>query len=140
MAITPAITPASKNKSAMPWPKLNLATTPAPGKNMSLSATPACGRRARMPIVITSETPLPMPRSVICSPSHMMKALPVVSVNMVIRTKPGPGLRTKSPPFSSPIAIPNDWTALRMTVIYRVHCVIFLRPSSPSFCNLANGS
>ena len=26
------------------------------------------------------EIPLPMPRSVICSPSHMMNAVPVVSV------------------------------------------------------------
>jgi hypothetical protein len=29
--------------------------------------------------------PLPMPRSVICSPSHMMKAVPVVSEIMVMR-------------------------------------------------------
>ena len=36
--------------------------------------------------------------------------------------------------------MPNDCTALRMTVMYRVHCVIFLRPSSPSFCSLASGS
>ena len=33
--------------------------------------------------------PLPMPRSVICSPSHMMKAVPVVSVSMVISDEAG---------------------------------------------------
>ena len=38
---------------------------------------------ATMPAKMMSEMPLPMPRSVICSPSHMMKAVPVVSVSMV---------------------------------------------------------
>ena len=42
--------------------------------------------------------PLPMPRSVICSPSHMMNTLPVVSVSMVISMKPTPGLVTKAVP------------------------------------------
>ncbi len=58
-----------------------------------------------------------MPRSVICSPSHMMNALPVVSVSMVIRTNPGPGCSTKSPDFSRPMAMPKDCTALRITVM-----------------------
>jgi len=31
----------------------------------------ADGNRDKMPTVMTSEMPLPMPRSVICSPSHM---------------------------------------------------------------------
>ncbi len=47
----------------------------------------------------------------------MMKALPVVSVSMVIRMKRGPGLRTKSPPpFCKLMAMPNDCTALKTTV------------------------
>ena len=33
-----------------------------------------------MPVKISSDMPLPMPRSVICSPSHMMNAVPAVSV------------------------------------------------------------
>ena len=70
-----------------------------------------------MPAKISSDMPLPTPRSVICSPSHMMKTLPVVSVNMVISTKPTPGLLTKAvPPLivwrSSVIAMPSDCTAL----------------------------
>ncbi len=40
----------------------------------------ACGTRATMPAKMISEMPLPMPRSVICSPSHMMKAVPAVRV------------------------------------------------------------
>ena len=54
------------------------------------SCTPR-GRPTTMPAKISSDMPLPMPRSVICSPSHMMNALPVVRVSMVIRMKPGPG-------------------------------------------------
>ena len=58
------------------------------------SATPR-GRPTTMPAKISSDMPLPTPRSVICSPSHMMKTLPVVSVSIVISTKPGPGFITK---------------------------------------------
>ena len=38
-----------------------------------------------MPAKMISEMPLPMPRSVICSPSHMMNAVPVVSVITVMK-------------------------------------------------------
>jgi hypothetical protein len=41
---------------------------------------------------ISSDMPLPTPRSVICSPSHMMKIVPVVSVSTHSRRKPHPGL------------------------------------------------
>jgi hypothetical protein len=54
------------------------------------SSTPR-GRPTTMPAKISSDIPLPMPRSVICSPSHMTNALPVVRVNIVIRIKAGPG-------------------------------------------------
>ena len=89
---------------------------------------------------ISSDMPLPTPRSVICSPSHMMNTLPVVSVRMVINTKPRPGFGTKLPAFSRPIAMNIDCTVLSNRVRYRVYIVIFLRPSSPSFCSFANGS
>ena len=45
-----------------------------------------------MPAKINSDMPLPMPRSVICSPSHMMNADPVVSVSMVISTNARAGI------------------------------------------------
>ena len=60
------------------WPKVELRLGAAAGKNMSLKPTSAAGNRARMPMVMTSETPLPMPRSVICSPSHISSIVPVV--------------------------------------------------------------
>ena len=37
--------------------------------------------------------PLPMPRSVICSPTHIMKAVPVVSVSTLMSRKPQPRVR-----------------------------------------------
>ena len=50
---------------------------------MSCKAVTARGNRATMPMVMTSETPLPMPRSVICSPSHMSSIVPVVMISTV---------------------------------------------------------
>ena len=44
-----------------------------------------------------------MPRSLICSPSHMMNAVPVVSEIMVMRRKPQPGSRTTSPYCVEPL-------------------------------------
>ena len=66
-----------------------------------------------------SEIPFPMPRSVICSPSHMMNAVPVVSVSMHISLKDQPGFTTAfSPnwPFSSATAIRKLWSAARTIV------------------------
>ena len=50
----------------------------------------ASGSFTTMPAKMISDMPLPMPRSVICSPSHMMNIVPVVSVSIVIRRKPQP--------------------------------------------------
>ena len=44
-----------------------------------------------MPAKMISDIPLPTPRSVICSPSHMMNPVPVVSVRTVMNRKPQPG-------------------------------------------------
>ena len=45
-----------------------------------------CGMEARIPTVIKSETPLPIPRVVICSPSHIMRSVPaVMKITEVIR-------------------------------------------------------
>ena len=94
-----------------------------------------------MPAKISRLIPFPMPRSVICSPSHMMNVVPAVSVITVIATKPNPGSSTRFPDeLRSAIAIAADWITPRPTVTYRVHCVIFRRPISPSFCSLASGS
>ena len=92
-----------------------------------------------MPAKISRLIPLPMPRSVICSPSHMMNVVPPVSVRIVIRLKPIPGFSTR-PCLVKIAAMPIDCSAPRITVMYRVHCVIFRRPSSPSFWMRASGS
>ena len=97
-----------------------------------------------MPAKMMSEMPLPTPRSVICSPSHMTNAVPVVSVRIAIRMKPSlpasePGSRTaRWRPLGvvwlqSHSEMPAPWTIERTTVPYRVYCVIFRRPISPSF-------
>ena len=52
----------------------------------------ALGRRATMPAMMISEMPLPMPRSVICSPIHMRNIVPAVSVITVISDERGAGI------------------------------------------------
>ena len=56
------------------------------------------GRRTTMPAKMISEMPLPMPFSEICSPSHMISAVPAVSVIMVSSRKPQPGVGTIDSP------------------------------------------
>ena len=56
-----------------------------PSLARSQSRAKASGISVTMPAKMMSEMPLPMPRSVICSPNHMMKAVPVVSDSMVKR-------------------------------------------------------
>jgi len=51
-----------------------------------------------MPAKMISDIPLPIPRSLICSPSHMTKAQPVVNVSTVINRNPQPGFGTKEAP------------------------------------------
>ena len=51
----------------------------------------ARGSPTTMPTKMIRDIPLPMPRSVICSPSHMINAEPVVSVMTVISVKLKPG-------------------------------------------------
>ena len=74
-----------------------------------------------MPAKMMSEMPLPMPRSVICSPSHMMNAVPVVSVTTVMNRKRHPGSNTTPPPpgawiVSRPIAMKKLCTSESPTV------------------------
>ncbi len=47
-----------------------------------------------MPKKIRSDIPLPIPRSVICSPSHITKIAPTVSVITVVKVKRKPGVLT----------------------------------------------
>ena len=72
----------------------------------------APGMPTTMPEKMISEMPLPMPFSVICSPSHMMSTVPAVRVSMVISRKVQPGsITTAAPPglymVSRPTAMPK---------------------------------
>ena len=55
------------------------------------------GRRTTMPAKMMSEIPLPMPFSEICSPIHMISAVPAVRVSIVSRRNPQPGSGTMRP-------------------------------------------
>ena len=73
-------------------------TTPGPlttPVRMNCSSWSAPGQsRSRIENVMSRLIPLPMPRSVICSPSHMTKMAPVVSVTTMISREARPGLAT----------------------------------------------
>ncbi len=103
----------------------------------------ANGILAIIPANMINEIPFPIPLSVICSPSHIMKAVPAVSVKTVISRKDQPGSITMRSPrglliCSRPKLIPNPCMALSKTVPYLVYCVIFFLPSSPSFLSFSN--
>src|SRR5690625_5721859 len=55
----------------------------------------ALGKPATIPAKISNEIPLPMPFSVICSPSHIMNTAPVTSVVTATKKKVNPGLYAK---------------------------------------------
>ena len=77
----------------------------------------ARGRPATMPAKISREMPLPMPRSVICSPSHITKMEPVDRVKAHSSLKPIPGMMTTSGPrLWAREAMPKPWTKARPTV------------------------
>ena len=59
-----------------------------------------------MPDRMMSEMPLPMPREVICSPSHIRNMVPPVSVMTVEMRKNQPGSLTTLVEPSSPMAMP----------------------------------
>ena len=74
-----------------------------------------------MPQKMISEMPLPIPRSVICSPSHMTSTEPAVKVIIVTSRKCQPGLSTMGEPaglviFSRPTAMPKPCTSVISTV------------------------
>ena len=66
----------------------------APGPKRIPISRIASGMRPTIEAVISRLMPLPMPRSVICSASHMIIAIPEVIVRMVSRRNPIPGNRT----------------------------------------------
>ena len=78
----------------------------APCRPSSSVPTRACGNCATMPAKMMSEMPLPTPRAVICSPSHIRKMVPPTSVMQVVMRKKKPGSSTTLPAPSRPMAMP----------------------------------
>jgi len=105
----------------------------APVRTNSSNPPIAFGKPAAIPPNIKIEIPFPNPRSVICSPSHIKNMVPAVNVTTAVRRNPIPGVITKPADDSSARAIPRDWNKANPKVPYRVNCVIFRRPASPSF-------
>ena len=62
-----------------------------------------------MPAKMMIEMPLPRPRSVICSPSHIRNIVPATKLTTAVMRKPKPGLITRPDVPSSASAMPSDW-------------------------------
>jgi hypothetical protein len=78
----------------------------APVRPSSSVPAIADGKPATMPEKMISEMPLPMPRAVICSPSHIRNIVPPTSVITVEIRKNQPGSATIPLPLSSPTEMP----------------------------------
>jgi hypothetical protein len=83
---------------------------------MSTSCDSPDGMLTTIPEKMISEMPLPMPRSVICSPSHIRNMVPVTRVTTVVKRKASPGSITNPRCDSSAIAIPRPWKVARNKV------------------------
>ena len=69
-----------------------------PVRSWSIVFRTAAGRFTTIPAKMISDMPLPIPRSVICSPNHMMKQVPVVRVSSTMARNPQPGSSTSGNP------------------------------------------
>ena len=65
------------------------------------------GMRPMMLMKMISEMPLPIPCSVIFSPSHITKIVPVVWVMIVDKVKARPGCGTTDTPCDAPMFMRN---------------------------------
>ena len=80
----------------------------SPFRTMSKVLPMARGSCATMPATMIMVMPLPMPRSVICSPSHMTNIVPVVMDTVAMNRNCGPGFGTRLlPAFWIARAAPN---------------------------------
>ena len=101
-------------------------------------ARTASGNRAMMLPKIKSDMPLPMPRWVISSPSHMISAVPATNVRTMSTSSPNVNFTFAPRLISSrwkKAVKPIDSISPNAKVKYRVHCVILRWPVSPSFAH-----
>ncbi|MNR42808.1 hypothetical protein D3C85_1613670 [compost metagenome] len=85
-------------------------------RTRSNSAASAAGRPATIPAKIRMEIPLPRPRSVICSPSHMTNMVPVTKVTTVVKRNSMPGSITSPCWDSNATEMPTACTSASTTV------------------------
>src|SRR5262245_4978604 len=78
-----------------------------PARRLSTALMIVLGTRPMMLTKMMSEMPLPMPCSVIFSPSHMTKMVPVVWVTMVEKVNRNPGCGTIVSPCEAPRLVRN---------------------------------
>ena len=94
-------------------------------------------------VKISSDMPLPTPRSVISSPSHMITHVPAVMVITIVAMLKTPWLGIRLEHFvvpAMPYKVPDrasetiavDCSTARPHVRYRVYWVIFAWPAWPS--------
>ena len=88
----------------------------APVRTSSSSPPIAFGKPAAIPAKMIIEIPLPRPRSVICSPSHIKNIVPVTNVETVTNRNIKPGSITKPACASRATEIPIAWNSARKTV------------------------
>ena len=81
---------------------------------------------------ISMDIPLPMPRSVICSPSHIKNIAPATNevTAGIMKVKPELNVR---PPATRPADIPTACTSAKASVPCLVYLFKMRRPDSPSF-------
>ena len=88
----------------------------APVRTSSSVPAIALGSPAAMPAKMMIEMPLPRPRSVICSPSHIRNMVPVTSVTTVVNRNSRPGSTTSPGCDSSAIEMPVAWKSASPSV------------------------
>ena len=69
----------------------------------------AFGSPATIPAKMMIEIPLPRPRSVICSPSHIRNIVPVTRLTAQVKRNIRPGIRTRPAWLSRATAMPIAW-------------------------------
>ena len=97
------------------------------------------GKTAMTCVKIRMDIPLPTPRSVISSPSHMITAVPAVMQITIVAwvkidsfTSSALGQLVNSLPLLASATMPVDWRIARPMVRYLVYWVIFAWPAWPS--------
>ena len=89
----------------MMMPRIRIVDS-APWRPSSSVPATAIGSSATIPAKMISEMPLPMPRAVICSPSHIRNIVPPTSVMTVTKRKNALGSLTTPVADSRPMEMP----------------------------------